>query len=208
MKRQKKIIEEDKNLNNKNSKSLPMSKRILILIFLSILGMALIWLYGKLLEVDFVKQRFNFLYITLEESDHRSFLNAVWQVQTSISILTITFITLIMGRLHTQIHGFKLNEIMLLNKSRFNYWEKVWINIATVGLNFFYVSIADTSSVTLTFLISLILTLSLLKESLHILRTPEDFEEVVERYIYQELDRAIEAENISNDNLNHNSSKK
>lgn len=172
-------------------------KRRIVLLILLFFALALIWGYGKLLELEYVKQHFSLLYITLEENDLRSFLNAVWQVQTSVSILTITFITLIMGRLHTQVHGFKLNEIMVLNKKKLNYWEKVWLNIGTVGLNFFYVSMADTSSVTLVFLISLFLTVSLLMESLHILRTPEDFEQRVADYINLELENAINTEKAS-----------
>lgn len=169
----------------------------IFLIFVSLV--LFIELYSLFLDIAWIRDKLKIIYIAIEGADYRSFLNAVWQVQTSVAILTITFITLIIGKLDARILGFKLNEVMLLHKSfKLNYWEKVWINTLTVILNFFYVSHANLNAVTLVFLISSFLTLSLLKESLNIITTPEKYENEVKKYIFEKLDKAIEEDNEEN----------
>lgn len=167
---------------------------LLILVLIFIIGF--IECYTMVLNLEWTKEKFKIIYINILVADYRSFMNAVWQVQTSVAILTITFITLIIGRLDSKIFGFKLNEVLHLRKKiSLNYWDKVWLNTGTVILNFFYVSLGNISGVTLIFLISSFLTLSLLRESLNIIRKPENYELEIESYIFQELEKSIVEDN-------------
>ncbi|MEB2589768.1 hypothetical protein SOP87_29505, partial [Bacillus cereus] len=164
---------------------------------ISILLILFIEIYDWIINIEWIKQKVGIIYINILDSDYRSFLNATWQVQTSIAILTITFITLILGRLDARILGFKLTEVMLLrsNKFQLNYWEKVWLNTLTVVINFFYVAHANLTGVSIIFLISSILTISLLRESLNIVIKPEQYENEIKMYILKGLDKAIDFEN-------------
>ncbi|HDR8183704.1 TPA: hypothetical protein QC116_003126 [Bacillus thuringiensis] len=175
------------NRNNNMIRILCMS--VLLILFIEI--------YNWIIDIEWIKQKVGIIYITILDSDYRSFLNATWQVQTSIAILTITFITLILGRLDTRILGFKLNEVMLLksNELKLNYWEKVWLNTLTVVINFFYVAHANLAGVSIIFLISSLLTISLLRESLNIVTQPKRYENEMKTYILKELDKAIDFEN-------------
>lgn len=174
-------------------KSINIFKIILFLIGLILF----VEIYEWVITLKIIKEWFSVIFISLSNSDYRSFLNATWQVQTSIAILTITFITLILGKLEIKIFGFKLNELISLNNSKFkmNYWEKVWLNIITVAINFFYVAQANLTAVSIVFLISIILTILLLKESLDIIMKPETYEEKLKGYVLQKLNEEIKNEN-------------
>ncbi|MEB2638895.1 hypothetical protein SOP90_00335 [Bacillus sp. DAG6] len=179
------------------SKRINRNNNMLRILCISILLILFIEIYDWIINIEWIKQKVGIIYINILDSDYRSFLNATWQVQTSIAILTITFITLILGRLDARILGFKLTEVMLLrsNKFQLNYWEKVWLNTLTVVINFFYVAHANLTGVSIIFLISSILTISLLRESLNIVIKPEQYENEIKMYILKGLDKAIDFEN-------------
>ncbi|MDE7573797.1 hypothetical protein [Bacillus tropicus] len=179
------------------SKRINRNNNMLRILCMSILLILFIEIYDWIINIEWIKQKVGVIYIKILDSDYRSFLNATWQVQTSIAILTITFITLILARLDARILGFKLTEVMLLrsNKFQLNYWEKVWLNTLTVVINFFYVAHANLTGVSIIFLISSILTISLLRESLNIVIKPEQYENEIKMYILKELDQAIGFEN-------------
>ncbi|HFO1031321.1 MULTISPECIES: hypothetical protein [unclassified Bacillus cereus group] len=179
------------------SKRINRNNNMLRILCISILLILFIEIYDLIINIEWIKQKVGIIYINILDSDYRSFLNATWQVQTSIAILTITFITLILGRLDARILGFKLTEVMLLrsNKFQLNYWEKVWLNTLTVVINFFYVAHANLTGVSIIFLISSILTISLLRESLNIVIKPEQYENEIKMYILKGLDKAIDFEN-------------
>ncbi|AJG91154.1 hypothetical protein I6G77_28020 (plasmid) [Bacillus tropicus] len=179
------------------SKRINRNNNMLRILCMSILLILFIEIYDWIINIEWIKQKVGVIYIKILDSDYRSFLNATWQVQTSIAILTITFITLILARLDARILGFKLTEVMLLrsNKFQLNYWEKVWLNTLTVVINFFYVAHANLTGVSIIFLISSILTISLLRESLNIVIKPEEYENEIKMYILKELDQAIGFEN-------------
>ncbi|MGX5487281.1 hypothetical protein COC45_25825 [Bacillus cereus] len=178
-------------------KRINRNNNMLRILCISILLILFIEIYDWIINIEWIKQKVGIIYINILDSDYRSFLNATWQVQTSIAILTITFITLILGRLDARILGFKLTEVMLLrsNKFQLNYWEKVWLNTLTVVINFFYVAHANLTGVSIIFLISSILTISLLRESLNIVIKPEQYENEIKMYILKGLDKAIDFEN-------------
>lgn len=168
------------------------------MIFCLVCIFAFIKLYEWAVNTNLLEPLRNLVAISLKDSDYRSFLNAVWQVQTSIAVLTITFIALILNKLETRVFGMKLNEVISLPSSKFrflNYWEKVWLNLITIALNFFYVARADLTAVSLIFLISIVLTISLFKESLDIITKPESYEKNLKNYVSQRLDEAIKKEN-------------
>ncbi|MDF3554654.1 hypothetical protein COM99_26470 [Bacillus cereus] len=179
------------------SKRINRNNNMLRILCISILLILFIEIYDWIINIEWIKQKVGIIYINILDSDYRSFLNATWQVQTSIAILTITFITLILGRLDARILGFKLTEVMLLrsNKFQLNYWEKVWLNTLTVVINFFYVAHANLTGVSIIFLISSILTISLLRESLNIVIKPEQYENEIKMYILKGIDKAIDFEN-------------
>ena len=90
---------------------------IMKIIFLCISIVIIIFLYEQLIKTNFINKELKIIFIPLSDMDYRTYLNTVWQVQTSISILTITFITLVLNKLDYRILGFKLNEIISISES-------------------------------------------------------------------------------------------
>lgn len=139
----------------------------------------------------------NFVYINMGLDDIRSFLFTVWQVQTSVSVLSITFVTIVLTRIEHKILGMTVTEVLLLRKKRLllNYWEKVLLSIVIVIMNMFFVSHEKLGASTLLFLINGGIILSLLVESLRIIIDPESQYQKVVKFLEKNIDEIVEREN-------------
>jgi hypothetical protein len=139
----------------------------------------------------------NFVYINMGLDDIRSFLFTVWQVQTSVSVLSITFVTIVLTRVEHKILGMTVTEVLLLRKKRLllNYWEKVLLSIVIVIMNMFFVSHEKLGASTLLFLINGGIILSLLVESLRIIIDPESQYQKVVKFLEKNIDEIVEREN-------------
>ncbi|MGE8022116.1 hypothetical protein ACQKOM_25065 [Peribacillus frigoritolerans] len=137
-----------------------------------------------------------FIYIDIPEQDIRSFLYTVWQVQTSISILSITFITIILVKLDQRILGMTLTDVLLINnRILLNYWETVLMSILVIFANLVFVSRGMLSASTLIFLFSGGIILKLLFDSLMVIINPEAQHKKVIVYLENNIDKFLEKEN-------------
>jgi hypothetical protein len=172
---------------------------IKIFFYLFFISLLLI-VYDEILNNYLPKKKFlSFLYINMGLDDIRSFLFTVWQVQTSVSVLSITFVTIVLTRIEHKILGMAVTEVLLLRKKRLllNYWEKVLLSIVIVIMNMFFVSHEKLSASTLLFLISGGIILSLLVESLRIIIDPESQHRKVIKFLEKNIDEIVEQENNS-----------
>lgn len=137
-------------------------------------------------------QNFEFpdlFYINIQESDYRSFINTVWQVQASISLLFITLTSLIIGNLDKSIYGQKVSEIILIRKNcEITYWDKVIISILLSIINFYFVSHGDLEGTTFIFMISIYITVLLIYDTFKLLFKLDDYESKVKIYIQENMD--------------------
>lgn len=128
-------------------------------------------------------------YITIEKGDYRSLINTIWQVQASVSLLSITLTSLIIGNLDKSIYGQKLSDVILIRKIyEITYWDKVIISILLSIINFLFVSHGDLEGTTFIFIISICITVLLIHDTFKFLFKLDDCESKVKLYIEGNLD--------------------
>lgn len=143
----------------------------------------------------FSREFFGFIYLNIEEQDIRSFLYTVWQVQTSISILSITFITIILAKLDQRILGMTLTDVLLIkHRTLLNYWETVLLSISIIFANLFFVSRGMLSASTLIFLFSGVIIFKLLFDSLTVIINPEAQNKRVIIFFENSIDKILDEE--------------
>lgn len=168
----------------------------------NIIGICIYVVLSLLLAITYMNlvKQFDFpkkVYIDISDSDYRSFINTVWQVQASVSLLSITLTSLIIGNLDKSIYGQKISDIILIRKTyEITYWDKVIISIVLSIVNFYFVAHGIIEGVTCIFIISIIFIASLIYDTFKIVFMLESYEKKVKDYIKYTLENESETEKI------------
>jgi hypothetical protein len=139
---------------------------------------------------------FRFIYIDMDESSLTSFLFTVWQVQTALSLLSLTLVTIILVKLESRVLGMSMTDILLIKKDNLwlNYWEMIFVSIVIIIANLYFVSHEMLSGATLLFLLSGVTILILLVESLKVIMNPEAQYQKVLKFLEKGINQSLSEE--------------
>lgn len=138
--------------------------------------------------------RFAFIYITGSELHDNAI--AVWQVQTSISLITLTVIALITNRLDVEYYGVYLREwIQISHPKRLNYLDTIIISIIFIFLNYFNVLYCRLNSAVSVLLLNMFLIINFIYDICTLLFTPEKYKKEIETDYLKKALKSVEREN-------------
>lgn len=131
----------------------------------------------------------------------------IWQVQVTLSLISISLTSLILGRLEERRYGFTIKDILVLKK-RFslNYIEKIFIVILLGIVNLWFIIYSKLSILMWIFVISAIIILWLIYDTVNILINPNVYDKEIKEYIVSIIKNGSndEFENIIDNIKYHN----
>lgn len=131
----------------------------------------------------------------------------MWQVQVTLSLISISLTSLILGRLEERHYGFKIKDMLILNKGlSLNYIEKIFIVILLGIINLWFIIYSKLSILMWIFIINAIIILWLIYDTINILINPNIYDELIKEYIVSIINNESndEFENIIDNIKYHN----
>lgn len=117
-----------------------------------------------------------------------------WQVQVTISLISISLTSLIIGNLETRIYGQSIKSILMItNKFQMNYIEKIVLVILLSVINLWSIMYNSLSVLIVIFIFSIIGMLDLILDSFNIIFNPNKYESKVKKYINKNIKCMLES---------------
>lgn len=148
--------------------------------------------------------------INLIEINNSSFAMGLWQVQITISLISISLVSIALSTINNVILGQRMSEVLMIRKSlKITYWDKIFIAFGLGIINFIYVANETISSEIFIFFINMIIVIISIKDTFVIISDDTKFVKVVKEYIifkndnavYDNLSRSIKNKIINNESL-------
>lgn len=129
-----------------------------------------------------------FFYLDSNVINIENLMFYTWQVQVTISLISISLTSLIIGNLETRIYGQSIKSILMItNKFQMNYIEKIVLVILLSVINLWSIMYNSLSVLIVIFIFSIIGMLDLILDSFNILFNPNKYESKVKKYINRNI---------------------
>ena len=132
-------------------------------------------------------------YLDSDAIDIEDLMFNTWQVQVTISLISISLTSLIIGNLETKIYGQTIKSILMItDKLQMTYIDKIVLVILLSVANLWLIMYDVLPMLIIFFIFSIIGVLDLIVDSFYILFNPNKYESKVKRYIDKNVERLLE----------------
>ncbi|MBS3199861.1 hypothetical protein [Turicibacter bilis] len=137
----------------------------------------------------------SFFYIDGTNRDIESLVNTIWGIQVTISLVSITLVSIIVGKMDRKLYGLKISDLLAIHKKSYfklTYFECIGLVVILAGINIFSVIHVSLPATMLFFIINLILLGYILLKTYDVLTKEEQYIQMSGEYLQSELMLKVE----------------
>lgn len=134
--------------------------------------------------------------LSIRQKDVDYIINTIWQVQCSITTLTIAIMALVVSLNKEKKFGFKLlNYLFVINPKFLKFHEEIILSIVLLFISYFFVAYQALASTVFMFFINVVLVIKMVLTSVKLVLFNEQVETQLMNHILQKFQEEIDKEN-------------
>lgn len=133
-------------------------------------------------------------------------IGSIWSAQYTIGVISIGIVSLILANINTKKFGYTITEAIIIEETRFKlkYWDMVVFVIILSLFGMYFVTHKSLEGVTILFIVSGILVICILIQSLNIMLNAKEYKvNEIKKYIIDNVKKYVSEENYKS--RKHNS---
>lgn len=144
----------------------------------------LIYLAGVIVIVVCCGVFVNKTYLRTLIYDNGNLQDIIWQIQASISLLSITFMSIILGWLDNKFYGIPVKKMLSMSGGCWlTYWDKVFLCLMLIPVNLIFVICKNVSCSIILFIISIAFIILMFRDTLEIVVNDKQLQTKAKKYI-------------------------